>query len=392
MNQKLRNMNKGIDRTSSHTIKWRNFLFFTITFAVSIIGVPIYIYAHGITAADVILFGFWSTATGLAITVGYHRLLAHRAFKAHPLLVFLSLFFGAAAFEESALQWTSQHRDHHKYVDTDRDPYNIKQGFFYAHIGWILFHNHPIDYENVKDLQRNKFIMHQHQNYVPWAVTAGILLPLLTGILWSNWLSALLISVFARLTFVHHGTFFINSVCHYFGKATYDPQISAKDHWLVAFITNGEGYHSFHHRFPSDYRNGHKWYHWDPSKWVIALMDRVGLTWDLKRVSKFQILAARITAERAIVESYLNCHSHTVRVAALENLKVRYEQLKQVLYAWELHVKEYAVLCREAQAKSELVKSALKRAHDARRTFLQMRAQWGRLIEKPAIVFSFDFA
>ena len=170
MNQKIRGVNKSIDRTSSHTIKWRNFLFFTITFAVSVIGVPIYIYTHGITAADIILFGFWSTATGLAVTVGYHRLLAHRAFKAHPVVVFLSLFFGAAAFEESALQWTSQHRDHHKYVDTDRDPYNIKQGFFYAHIGWILFHNHPIDYENVKDLQQNKFIMHQHQNYLFWAV------------------------------------------------------------------------------------------------------------------------------------------------------------------------------------------------------------------------------
>src|SRR3989338_8891242 len=315
MNQKIRGVNTSIDRTSSNTIKWRNFLFFTITFAVSIIGVPIYIYAHGITAADVILFGFWSTITGLSMTVGYHRLLAHRAFKAHPFLIFLSLFFGAGAFEESALQWTSQHRDHHKYVDTERDPYNIKQGFFYAHIGWILFHNHAIDYSNVKDLQKNKLIMHQHNHYVLWAVTAGVLLPALIGMLTGHLSFFCLISVVGRITFVHHGTFFINSVCHYFGKATYDIHISAKDHWLVALITNGEGYHSFHHRFPSDYRNGYKWYHWDPSKWLIALLARIGFAQDVKWVSQFSILAARLIAEKEAMELYLSAHPHPTKVA-----------------------------------------------------------------------------
>jgi stearoyl-CoA desaturase (delta-9 desaturase) len=385
-------MGKKLERTKSITVRWRNFLFFTITFSVCIIGVPIYIYNYGFHFIDFALFLFWVLATGLAITVGYHRLLAHRAFKAHPIVTFLTLFFGAAAFEESALQWTSQHRDHHKYVDTPRDPYNIKQGFFYAHIGWIIFHNHPIDYTNVRDLQQNKMILHQHQHYIWWAVGAGILLPLITGILWSNWLSALLIAVFGRITFVHHGTFFINSVCHYFGKAAYDPNCTAKDHWLVAFLTNGEGYHSFHHRFPSDYRNGHKWYHWDPSKWLIALMSKIGLTRDLKQVSKFQILAARIAAERAAVESYLSQHAHHDRLTALENLKTKYEQLKHMLYDWELRAKEYVALCSEAQAKSELVQSALKQVREARQTFLKMRTQWSRLIAKPAVVFSFDLA
>lgn len=385
MSPKLRNL----DRTRSQTVKWRNFLFFTATFAVSLIGIPIYACIHGITAVDMALFGFWSFVTGLAITVGYHRLLAHRAFKAHPLITFLSLFFGAAAFEESALQWASQHRDHHKYVDTERDPYNIKQGFFYAHIGWILFHNHTIDYRNVKDLQQNRLIMHQHQNYVLWAIGAGILLPLISGAIFSNWWSAVLIAVFGRITFVHHGTFFINSVCHYFGKATYDPNCTAKDHWVVALVTNGEGYHSFHHRFPSDYRNGYKWYHWDPSKWFIKLMSWIGMTYDLKRVSKFQILAARITAERAEMEAYLNRHSQPVCLVALENLKAKYEQLKHVLYTWELHVKEYMALCGEAQAKSELIQSALKRVHAARRSFLDARAQWSQLINRPAILFNF---
>ena len=97
---------------------------------------------------------FYTFATGMSITVGYHRLFAHRAFKAHPVLQFLVLFFGAGAFEMSALGWASQHRTHHKYVDTERDPYNIKQGFFYAHIGWMLFWIQPIDYSNSKGMGR----------------------------------------------------------------------------------------------------------------------------------------------------------------------------------------------------------------------------------------------
>lgn len=372
-------------------INWRNFVFFTATFAVAVIGVPVYLYVFGVQTFDVASFIFWVMATGLAITVGYHRLLAHRTFRAHPVVTFLSLFFGAAAFEESALQWTSQHRDHHRYVDTERDPYNIKQGFFYAHIGWILFRNHSINYGNVKDLQKSELIMHQHRHYVLWALTAGVFLPAIVGVLSGHLLGTLLITVVGRVVFVQHGTFLINSVCHYFGKATYDIRISAKDHWLVALLTMGEGYHSFHHRFPSDYRNGYYWYHWDPSKWLIALLARLGFAQDLKRVSKFHILAARLAAEKEAVEKYLSTHLHPTRVAALEMFKVRYDQLKQVLHAWELHVKEYALLCKQLPNRSDvLLKSTLERVQNARRQFLAVRGQWSRLIraELPSLAFS----
>ncbi|MBI4372908.1 MAG: fatty acid desaturase [Candidatus Omnitrophica bacterium] len=382
-----------MNTTLFKTINWRNFLFFASTFLVAVIGVPIYIYGCGVSASELMLFGFWATATGMAITVGYHRLFAHRTFKTNPVIVFLSLFFGAAAFEESALQWASQHRDHHKYVDTERDPYNIKQGFFYAHIGWILFRNHTIDYSNVKDLQASKLVMHQNRHYVLWAVTAGVLLPALTGLLSGHLLGALLISVVGRITFVHHGTFFINSVCHYFGKPTYDIHVSAKDHWLVAFLTNGEGYHSFHHRFPSDYRNGHKWYHWDPSKWLISLLARLGFAADLKRVSNFHILAARLAAEKEAVEYHLSKEFHPIRNAALETLKGRYEQLKHALQTWEAYVKEHALLCGQLSNQSDaLLKSALERVQTARQQFLSMRGQWSRAVQQYLPSFSLPAA
>ena len=95
----------------------------------------------------------------------------------------LALFFGAASFQQSALKWSSQHRDHHQYVDTDRDPYDISRGFWYAHVGWILFWKHPINYDNVKDLQQNALVMSQHKHYRLWSIGSGLILPLLIGAL-----------------------------------------------------------------------------------------------------------------------------------------------------------------------------------------------------------------
>ena len=228
-----------MSKSLSKSINWRNFLFFVSFFTISVIGVPIYIYNYGLSLSEVVLCVFYAVATGMGITIGYHRLFAHRTFKSHPFTVFLGLFFGAAAFEESALEWASQHRDHHRFVDTDKDPYNIMQGFWYAHIGWILFRNHTINFDNVKDLKKNKLVVHQEKNYVLWAVTAGVLTPLAIGALTGHFWGAVLLSVFGRVTFVHHGTFLINSACHYFGKKTYNARSSARDNGVAPILTHG---------------------------------------------------------------------------------------------------------------------------------------------------------
>ena len=376
-----------MNEAPKYPINWRNFLFFASFFIIAVIGVPIYIYTNGLNLFDVLFFLFWTFASGMGITIGYHRLFAHKTFKSHPFVVFLGLFFGAAAFEESALEWASQHRDHHKYVDTEKDPYNIMQGFWYAHIGWIIFRNHSINYENVKDLQMNKMIIHQDKYYVWWALTAGVILPLLIGALMGHALSALLIGVFGRVTFVHHGTFLINSACHYFGPKTYNARSSARDNWIAALFTYGEGYHSFHHRFPSDYRNGHKWYHWDPSKWLISALSHFGLTSDLKQVSKFNILAARLIAEKELAENYLKNHSENLSTTALNALKSRYEHLKDILNTWEYKVREYATLAGQLSNKSDdLLRSAFEQVQATRRQFISVREQWVQYIQKPSLL------
>lgn len=285
---------------------WPIITFFAITTLGTLIGAPWYLSRFGISAAEVLLTLSFVAATGMSITVGYHRYYAHATFKANPLVQFLVLFFGAAAFEQSALTWSSGHRDHHRYVDTEKDPYSIKKGFWYAHIGWMTLWKQLPDYRNVKDLMKNKMVMHQHDHYVLWCGLAGILFPVSLGALMGHALGALIFAVFFRITFVHHATFCINSVCHVFGKATYDIHATARDHWFVAYLTNGEGYHNFHHRFPADYRNGIRWYQWDPSKWAIAFLARTGMAWDLKRVPDLVIAQAKLAAENEMMRDRLN--------------------------------------------------------------------------------------
>lgn len=273
--------------------RWAGVILFAVLISCGVIGTPIYIYKYGLSVSEIALFVFYFFATGLAITAGYHRLFAHATYKTNDFVRFLLLFFGAATYEESALKWASQHRQHHQFTDTDFDPYNSRRGFWYSHIGWILFYKHSVNKDNVKDLLQNKLVMHQHLYYDFWSLFSGIVLPLLIGYLTGHLLGAFLMSVCLRMFLVMNAAFFINSYAHMVGDNSYDSKVSARDHWLGAIVTNGEGYHSFHHRFPNDYRNGIRWYHWDPSKWLIYSLSLIGWTWDLKRTPN-QILAGAV--------------------------------------------------------------------------------------------------
>ena len=212
----------------------------------------------------------------------------------------LTLVFGAGAFENSALMWVSEHRRHHKHVDHDDDPYSISKGFFYAHIGWLLFKLDPVPpYDNVADLQKDRLVLWQDK-YVHWiAVTVAFVLPAIVGYLWDGWsgaLGAFLIAGVARVVVLQHCTFLINSACHTLGRQPYSTRCSARDSFLLAVFTFGEGYHNYHHEFQHDYRNGVKTWQIDPTKWLIWGLSKVGLARGLRRASEEKILAA----ERAV--------------------------------------------------------------------------------------------
>ena len=182
--------------------------------------------------------------------IGYHRLFAHSAFKASPIVQFFVLLFGAATFEESALKWASQHRQHHRFTDTEHDPYGVNHGFWHAHIGWIMFWRHRTNYNNVKDLRRSRLVAWQHDHHAWWSVGGGVALPMLIAWWIGHPLGGFIMAVCLRIIVVLHSSFFINSFAHTFGEQPYDQSNSARDNWLCALLTNGEGFHNYHHRFP----------------------------------------------------------------------------------------------------------------------------------------------
>lgn len=380
-------ISEGAQHIVSNSIKktsWVNITFFSITTLGFLAGAPFYIHAQGISFPEIALFLFYIAATALSITVGYHRLYAHSTFKTNPVIEFFLLFFGAAAFEQTAYKWASQHRDHHRYVDTDLDPYSIKKGFWYAHIGWLIFWDHKIHYFNAKDLARNPLVMNQHKYYLLWAAGAGIVLPVLIGALTGHALGALIFAVCGRITLVYHSTFFINSICHMFGKATYDIYATARDNALIALLTFGEGYHNFHHRFPADYRNGVRWYQWDPSKWLIALLSWVGWAQDLRRVSAFRILEARMAGENQRVFDALNNFRNLPGIqATIARFQEKYQGVKKQLAEWDVACRDYQEICRKQMTAhtAELKRGALKKMEIANDSFKQARHQWSTLIQ-----------
>lgn len=276
---------ENIETMAVKKFNWINFLFLSLTPLVSLLMGVLYVSKYGLFWSDFFIFLLMYFLTGLAVTAGYHRFYSHRSFVAHPVLEMFFLLFGAASFQNSALAWSSDHRYHHRYVDKEADPYNIKKGFLWAHILWIFFvdaTDRP--YSNVQDLKKNRWIVWQHRYYFPLAIIVGFGFPALLGALVSkNWIAGLLWGGFVRIVFVHHCTFLINSAAHVFGTQPYSEQTSAKDSWWLAFFSYGEGYHNFHHSFPSDYRNGVAWFHWDPTKWFIWTASKLGLARQLKR-------------------------------------------------------------------------------------------------------------
>ena len=144
---------------------WRNITFFGLLNTTAVIGGLLYIYFIGLSWFHAAIFFGMLIATLMSITVGYHRLFAHRSFEAANWIKILSLIFGAGAFQESCLKWATEHRMHHHDVDGENDPYNIKKGFMWAHIGWILFQDDP-EFTPPEDLANDRLVMWQHRNWI----------------------------------------------------------------------------------------------------------------------------------------------------------------------------------------------------------------------------------
>jgi stearoyl-CoA desaturase (Delta-9 desaturase) len=325
-------------RAGAAPINWAASLMFVLTSVVAITVVPWYGITHGYHAAAWVWFTLFLGANGMAITCGYHRLFAHCTYEAHPILKVAYLVFGSMALQNSALNWAAGHRVHHRYIDDpERDPYCARRGFWFSHIGWMLrsYPSGEPDFSAVRDLQRDPMVMWQHNHYLLAALTTNFGLPLLVGYLSGDVWGVFLLAGILRLVVSHHFTFFINSLAHMWGSQPYTDDNTARDNPVVALLTYGEGYHNFHHMFAHDYRNGLRWWQWDPSKWFISSMRMFGLTRNLKRVPWFKIQRALLDnqfqrAERKLASSPGRAHMEQLRARIAEE----YEAFSSTVAEW----------------------------------------------------------
>ena len=334
-------------------LNWVNITFMCATPVVALAGTGWYAGVNGVTWLEVANFALMFMLTGMAITGGYHRYYTHRAYDCGKPLQLFYLVFGATAVENSVLNWASDHRRHHRFVDQEEDPYNILKGGLYAHIGWIFYKDarRPREkFNNIPDLLKDPLARWQDRWYLPIVLLATFALPTYVGLIQGRPVGGLLWGGFLRIVVVHHMTFLINSAAHLYGSRPYSLRNSARDNWWLGPLTFGEGYHNFHHAFQADYRNGVRWWQFDVTKWWILAMVGLGFARRPRRAPEGLILSARLRVE-------------SQRLKAKLEAAAKPEMLREKLVS-------------RLEASRERLESAMARYQDAKLQYHRRKDQW----------------
>ena len=336
-------------------INWVPAIMFSVTGLAALTLVPWYGLTYGYTLAAVLFYVLLTSATELAITAGYHRLWSHNAYEAHWALRLWYALFGAMALQNTILHWSSGHRVHHRHVDdVERDPYSARRGLWFSHIGWMLrqYKSGEVNFDNVKNLMKDPIVMWQYKYYIPIAVGMNIAIPVALGLIFDDFWGMILLAGVLRIVTTHHFTFFINSIAHKWGSQPYTDENTARDNHFFAFLTFGEGYHNYHHIFQTDYRNGIKWWQWDPTKWLIKSCSMLGLAKNLRVVPDFKIQRAKLKMQFKRAQERLAKSKNSDKWSLL--LEKEYEEFKTMLAEWtELQSEKYQETRRHLQEKWE---------------------------------------
>ena len=275
---------------------WKAGTFFIAYHALLVATLPFYLWYHPPGATLLIATGVVIAICGVTLTAVFHRYYSHRSYKlSRPAEVFF-LFFGTIMCQGSVWEWAFDHRLHHKHTETDKDPHAITKGFWHAHVLWILRERPELDKQIIRDLADDPLLRFHHRHYALLMTVSCVATSLALGWISGDWLGGFYVGFLVRIFISHHATFCINSLAHYWGTKPFDPNQTAVNNVVCSLITFGEGAHNYHHVFPSDYRIGDAWYHWDPGKWLIWSLDKVGLASDLKRASSRAIESRRRSA------------------------------------------------------------------------------------------------
>ena len=367
-------------------IIWLNVFVFSITFLFAAIAVPYRAFTHGFDATEITAATICFIYCGMSITAGYHRLWSHKTYQAHWSLRFIYALGGAFALQNSALHWCSDHRIHHKHVDKNNiDPYSAKLGFWHSHIGWMLRDHQPeqyTNYNNVRDLQKDAVVVWQHKHYLLLTILMNFGVPILFGLWHGDIINSLLLLGFLRLVLSHHTTFFINSLAHIWGKQTYTEKNTARDNGFLAFFTFGEGYHNYHHIFENDYRNGIRWWQFDPTKWLIKGCAHLKLTSKLRVTPEDKIEKARLSM--VLLRSQQKIAAHPDAEQLLERLQYEYDELIHKINEFYA-VRKALVASKRDQLLADVENSeVMAQYQEIKRRLAEQQQSWQNMVEKLA--------
>ena len=256
------------------------------------------LWEQALHTSDLIVFAIVYPLTGLGITVGFHRHLTHRAFQTKPPIRVGLAILGSAAVEGPVISWVADHRKHHAFADEPGDPHSphvghggglggALRGLAYAHLGWLYDHSQrALKTRYAPDLMNDRMIRFVDRTFVVW-VLAGLAVPFglgwaiggslhtaLTGLLWGG---------LVRMFVLHHVTYSINSLCHYFGRRDYETDDESRNLAWLAPLSFGESWHNNHHAFPTSARHGLRRWQIDPGAMLIWVLEKTGLAWDVVR-------------------------------------------------------------------------------------------------------------
>ena len=248
--------------------------------------------------------------TGLGVTVGYHRLFAHKSVETGPIMTAIIGIAGSMAVEGPIIGWVADHRRHHQHSDAEHDPHsphthgagvwNILRGAWHAHMGWLVARGTKTDFQRyVPDLLKDRVVVWLSKTFPIWAAL-GLLIPtVLGGVITMSWTGALLGLVWGglvRIFLVHHITWSVNSMCHIWGTKAYDCGDESRNNAICGVLAFGEGWHNNHHAFPTSARHGLSWWQIDMSYWVIVAMEKLGLAKRIKVPSPERLASKRRAA------------------------------------------------------------------------------------------------
>jgi stearoyl-CoA desaturase (delta-9 desaturase) len=273
-----------------------NLIGVVVPFAGVIVAVGL-LWNHGVGAADLAVLGVMYLLTGIGVTVGFHRLLTHRAFQTYPWLERVFAVLGSLSVQGSVLDWVADHRKHHAHADQAGDPHSPHvghgsglRGLWHAHTGWLLENQGQADWKRyATELYEDRHMRGIARRF-PALVLVSLMVPTVAGFILDGFtlggaLRGYIWGGLVRIFLVHHVTWSVNSICHFFGRRRFDLEDQSTNVAWLSLLSLGESWHHNHHAFPRSARHGLRWWEIDPSGLLITVLERLGLAWNVIRIS-----------------------------------------------------------------------------------------------------------